>query len=626
MLFYITYNGTRKLIKPLGEFGIKFDKEENSVGLREKWNGAVTLTDYNATDYTFVKNIETADKFAEIGFEVERMKNGYYFLYWVGYFTPFSCKWDDDNATVSFTPTVNDAYRGLIEGFETEKNILDIEPAPAFTQETMGDMEIITFKQFLPVQQDTTGYGSPYPGFAPANINAYNASTLVSKSYGWNGQYYEPRYLSQVGTIQQWAWAFIDKPPVQGLTINDNYVLYKMDYTPLCQGYGITMSLARQIKITLDVAGVATPPTPGIWQEIESTTLAGLPAHKYARNWAETLALFNFDEKFKKISNHDGSFYYKRTTAGGDTYNRGRWIADVFQYFLDDFGLNLSSRFFQDETNPVTGEAQNPTKYLQVLQKSDAKSPNSTEPATIGKIKFSELLTDFVNMFKLRWYISGNSFIIEHISTFDNEQTKDIASFNNGKYIKHLNKYEYSSDEIPSKISFKWMDKTNDVDFAGVPIEFSAPNTSGKNKDNTNVIAISNFTTDLNAIRTLPTSISNDGFALISVIDEDGVYVVRDKVGILSNYVKLNGWLTNSNLVELFYNDEMPIITGKVNGVQKTFNSQIRRKKQSDISFPDDFTEYTGFSLIKTGLGWGEITDLELDLITNTYKCSVLHD
>lgn len=626
MLFYLTYNGTRKQVKPKGAFALKFDKEEHCVGFRKKWGAEVTLTDYNATDYTFVKNIETSNKFAEIGFEVERKQNGQYVPYWIGYFTPFGCKWDDDNATVSFIPTVNDSYRRLIENYDLEKNILDITPAPAFAQETLGDMEILTIKQFLPVQQDQTGYGSPYVGFAPANINAYNAATLVSKSYGWNGQYFEPRYLSQAGTLQQWDWAFHDKPTAQGLNITDNYVLYKMEYTPLGTGYGVTMSLARQIKITLDINGVATPPTPGLWNEIEVTTLAGLPAHKYARNWAETLTLFNFDERFKRIANADGSFYYKRTTAGGDTYNRGRWIADVLQYFLTDYELNLSSRFFTDETNPVTGEAQNPTKYLQMLQKTDAKTPASTEPAMIGKIKFSELLSYLVATFNLRWYINGSDFIVEHISTFGKQQTKDLRSFGNGKFVRHLNKYEYSSDEIPSKIAFSWMDKSNDVDFTGVPIEFDATNTSGKNKDNTKTIAISKFTTDLNAIRTLPTSISNDGFALISVINEDGAYIVRDKVGILSNYVKLNGWLTNSNLVELFYNDEMPIITGKVNGVQKTFNSQIRRKKQSNISFPDDLTEYNGFSLVRSDIGWGEISDLELDLVTNTYKCSILHD
>ncbi len=623
MRFYLTHGTSKKLITPLGGFGLKFDKEDNSVGLRKKWSGEVTLSDRSGTDYTFVKNIEQSDKFSEIGFIVERMKNNNYQTYWVGYFTPFNCKFDDDKATVSFTPTVNDGYRNLVENYEIEKNVLDIAPAPSFLQETLGDMEILTVKEFLQVDQDSTGYGSPYPGFAPADINAYNAATLVSKSYGWNGQYFEPRYLDQSGTLQNWTWAFKDKPTPQGLTYNDNYVLYKMEYTPLGLGYGVTMSLARQIKVTLDVAGAAVPPSTGTWAEIESTTLAGLPAHKYARNAFETLALFNFDERFKKTSNSDGSFYYKRTTQGGDSYNRGRWIADVLQYFLTDFGLTLSSRFFQDEANPITGEAPNPTKYMQMIQKTDAKTPNSTEPATIGNIKFSELLSDLVNTFNLRWYISGTLFIIEQVKTFAKIETKDLS---NSKFVKNLNKYEYSSDEIPSKISFSWMDKTSDVDFTGLPIEFSAPNTSGKNKDNTNTIAISNFTTDLNAIRTVPTSISNDGFALVSLINEDGQYIVRDKVGILSNFVKLNGWLTNSNLVELFYNDEMPIIKGKVNGVQKTFNSQVRRKKQPDISFPDDLTEFNGFSLIKTEMGWGEISDLELDLVTNTYKCSILHD
>ena len=310
----------------------------------------------------------------------------------------------------------------------------------------------------------------------------------------------------------------------------------------------------------------------------------------------------------------------------GDTYNRGRWLKDVLQYFLTDFGLTLKSDFFQSNVNPVTLESDNPTRLLQLLQKSDAKNPTSTELATNGRIKFSDLITDLCNIFNLQWYVAGNYFIIEHVSTLADQFTIDAT----GKYNFNKRNYTYIADEIPRKVKWSWMDETDDLDFSGVPVEYDVANSSGRNKDNTQEIRIGTISTDLNQMRDtiLKANVANGGFCLVALTGGNGgysgIFYVRDIVGKLTGLLKVNGYLSFSNIVEKFWRHKAHMPTAKMNGETTAMLSVRRRRRQDSIVFP--YTELTGRELVKTELGWGEIEDAEIDLRTMTITTTLLHD
>ncbi len=632
MKFYIVDNGARRLLSNVsGDFKLKPEREDGCAGLRIKYSGELTL---KGTDFDYVHAIELSDIYRKLTIEIYREVEGFDRLLWSGYFTPFTCKWNLQNSTCSFTPTVTDDYNAVIEDWELEKNILDLPSGITnpewyyFVQENIGDIEILTIEQNMNFSEDLTGYQSTFPHPWPANINAYNSVTASNRSYGFNGKFFAPRYIADV-TVG-YEWGFNELPIVSDqLVYTDHYILYKVEYIPnetAMAQYKLRMTLIRMVEITLDVNGAAVPPTTGIWYEHSATTLAGLPAHKYVRLYAETLAIFNVTKKMFRTQNDDGSFYFKLQLQDGDSYNRGRWLKDVLQYFLTDFGLTLKSDFFQSNVNPVTLESDNPTRLLQLLQKSDAKNPTSTEPATNGRIKFSDLITDLCNIFNLQWYVTGQYFIMEHVSTLDEQFAIDAT----GKYNYNKRNYTYIADQIPRRVAWSWMDDTDDLDFTGVPVEYDVANSSGRNKDNTQEIRIGTISTDLNQMRDtiLKANVANGGFCLVALTGGNGgysgIFYVRDIVGKLTGLLKVNGYLSFSNIVEKFWRHKAHMPTAKMNGETTTMLSVRRRRRQDSIVFP--YTELTGHELVKTELGWGEIEDAEIDLRTMTITTTLLHD
>ena len=642
MKFYVI-NGTQKTqINPGGDWKIKPTREDNSVGFRFKFSGSIVLTD---RDFDVVRAVELTDKFKKLYIEIWREVDGFYRKFWYGYFTPFTCNWNLHNSTVEFTPTVIDDYTSLIEGFEVEKNILDVAPADQFIADILGDTETLTFTEdinvaFFPNGQIPTTYNtgiSPlaWGGVAPnvAFINAYNNTPNPSKYYNYNGLYKEPVFTTP--NLTQVFPAFYQKPSAtitasdigaditaQADKENAAFILYKMNYELLSGTlYRVSMTLIRQIKITKDVNGLPTPPSTGTWVQAEQTEIAGLPAHKYVRITSEFNAQLNSNQSFSLRNTDAGSFYYTRTLGGGSEFDSGRWLNDVIGYFLDDFQLVLKSDFLQSTVNPVTGESDNPTNLLQILQKSDAKYPSATEPATMGNYKFSELITDLCVLFNLRWWIEGSYFRIEHVSNLPETNDVDATTYS-GNY--NARAYTYDSDNIPRRQTLVMMDSTDDIDFMGLPIEYSAANTSGRAKDNTLELRVSKISTDIAQMILAPSEVTNEGFALVSVENNGTVYSLRDELGILTGQNKSNGYLTVSNLISTFYNHDMPLPTATVNGELKTFASTQRRRKQENVTFP--YADINGFSLVKTALGWGEIDEIELDLKTMLYTATIKHD
>lgn len=629
MKFYVI-NGTKKtLVAPGGDWKIKPTREDNSIGFRFKFSGSIVLTD---KDFDVIRAVELTDKFKKLYIEIWREVDGFYRKFWYGYFTPFTCQWNLQNSRVEFTPVVIDDYTNLIEGFEIEKNILEVEPANSFAGFVIGDTEILKFTEDIDVSSPPTGnYAVSFNAPNVAYIDAYNGSIITNRVHSWNGVFWEP-YANNVYVTTQIsnAPAFLHKPnyaitmaqvgDVVGIDIlNAGFLLYRMDYLPLGGSiYRVTMYLIRQIKITKDVNGSATEPTSGTWINVGTTTIAGLEAHKYVRTISEFITILNEDQKFSLREYPDGSFIHTRTASSGSEFDSGRWLTDVIQTYLTDFGLTLKSDFLQSDINPVTGESENPTKLLQILQKSDAKYPSATEPATIGMLKFSDLITDLCVLFNLRWWVDGSYFRIEHISTLPATNDVDGTAYN-GNY--NARAYTYDPENIPKKLTLSFMDETDDIDFMGLPIEFEAENTSGRVKDNTSDLRASYISTDLAQMVLNPSDVSNSGFALVSVENNNGIYSVRDEVGILTGLNKANGYLSASHLISNFYNHDMPLPSAIVNGEQKTFASAQKRRKQEGITFP--YTEISGFSQVKTELGWGEIEDAELDLKTMLYTTTI---
>lgn len=185
-------------------------------------------------------------------------------------------------------------------------------------------------------------------------------------------------------------------------------------------------------------------------------------------------------------------------------------------------GTATYSRFLYSGRDPIAG-----TDYsLLVTPKTNILKGEYTEPAR----KAPATLKDFMNMlrdcFQLYWHIDeANRLRIEHVYYYMNGGTYGtggqtvqydltaLRAANNGKpWSFGQNEYTFNKIDMPERYEFAWMDDVSAA-FVGGPIVLNSPYVQ---RDKTENISISQFTTDVDFMLLAPGSINQDGFALLA--------------------------------------------------------------------------------------------------------------
>lgn len=184
------------------------------------------------------------------------------------------------------------------------------------------------------------------------------------------------------------------------------------------------------------------------------------------------------------------------------------------------------SQFLYGE-NPITHIEQN----LLIAPKSNIRSSNYDQPAQKATVTLKAILDMLRDCFRCYWFIDDDGrFRIEHISYFMNGGTYtgdpvvgiDLTTLRSRRSEKEWsfakNKFKYDKPETAARYQFSWMDDQTEL-FNGYPIDI----VSGfVEKDKTEEIRVSQFSSDVDFILLNPGVISADGFVLMAAYYEGG--------------------------------------------------------------------------------------------------------
>ena len=235
--------------------------------------------------------------------------------------------------------------------------------------------------------------------------------------------------------------------------------------------------------------------------------------------------------------------------------------------------LLVSSTFFEDATNPATGQA-NKLINLCIAQKSDAKRYNASEPATKGDLTF-ELFTSMMrSMFNVYWNITDYGvFELEHISYFDDLGVVVNLRGRKGEYGR--NTYTYDSVAMPSMEAVEIEGYT--AGFAEGRVEYDKNCALGEP-----VEVKFDICTDVKMLKgegdDMP-EVQDSGFFLFACDDSLPRQCVSSETGI--GTIELNGALAMSTLVKDYWGWNRSLKKGRVNGQIVNFFSAKRRIIQS---------------------------------------------
>jgi hypothetical protein len=356
-------------------------------------------------------------------------------------------------------------------------------------------------------------------------------------------------------------------------------------------------------------------------------------------SWDYTSMWFSQSDRTKKFDSYNITRYRMKD---------GVTIGQAIKALLKKVAPNIQheeteeySRFLYGKTNPITGDA----FTILITQKTNVLKGIYDEPATKAPITFENLMNMLRDCFKCYWYIENGKLKIEHIWYFMNgrsygqtqnglDLTNTVNAINSKAYSYGQNNFEYDKSDLSGRYEFGWMDDCTDL-YDGFPINVDAVYVQS---DKTENITIDNFSSDIDLMLLTPNSFSEDGFALmcceyysdvnfysfpfgeVTFIDEKGI----------SYSIETPNYYATWFYLQQFYMYDMPATDISYDGIQDDHLQVLHIKKcmQQQVKFPIKANENDPdlYQLIKTDNGYGEISELSIDIDTKQVEATLLYE
>lgn len=240
--------------------------------------------------------------------------------------------------------------------------------------------------------------------------------------------------------------------------------------------------------------------------------------------------------------------------------------------------------------------------------------------------------------FRCYWYIEDGKFKIEHISFFmrggsysynTNVQldfTKLVDQFNKKPSSYFQSELEYDKTDLNQRYEFGWMDDVTDL-FGGVTIDVKS---NYIQKDKTEEINISQFSSDVDYMLFNPSNFSDDGFALLCPVKNGSSLELPiaetqlvDENGDTYNAVIQNFYAAWAYLVR-FYMYDMPASNLDCNVLGNLYANGVKMCMKHTIEFPTE-EDLDELELIKTTIGNGKIDEISVNVNTRHAKVRLLY-
>lgn len=279
---------------------------------------------------------------------------------------------------------------------------------------------------------------------------------------------------------------------------------------------------------------------------IPATTGIGRPLPISRNSWANASLWYVYDSYY---SSFEQKLRKKYTLK--DSYS----IAAAIKALLKEIDPTLQheataeySRFLYDTTVPMSMAR----FYVHITQKTNILKGEYDQPAQKAEVSLEDIMKMLRDCFRCYWYIEDGKFKIEHISFFmrggsysynTNVQldfTKLVDQFNKKLSSYFQSEVEYDKTDLNQRYEFGWMDDVTDL-FGGVTIDVKS---NYIQKDKTEEINISQFSSDVDYMLFNPSNFSDDGFALLCPIEKNMATIQANEslginnVGVISG----NNW------------------------------------------------------------------------------------
>lgn len=318
-------------------------------------------------------------------------------------------------------------------------------------------------------------------------------------------------------------------------------------------------------------------------------------------------------------------------------------LHSVIQVLLNEMGSSVT--FDADEAySDFLYAAWNTIKAasfdLFLTPKSNLTAFDYEQAAQRGNITLKHVFDMLRDCFRCYWFIDGGKLRIEHIEYFRrggsyvNPPTvgidlTDLYYSRTGKTIATAQQaYKFEKPETYARIVFGWMDDCT-APFDGSPIEILSP---WVQKDKSESVDVTNFTSDLDYIILNPGDISKDGFALLCAQEVNGRWVVPfinfyqngtttpSELGEVAELVLQNGYLSFKWL-QRYYLYDLAAPNYSIDGRNGTAIGTKLIKTQ-EVEFPAQYAPNLQ-QLIKTLIGNGQIQKLSINLSSLNCKATL---
>lgn len=294
------------------------------------------------------------------------------------------------------------------------------------------------------------------------------------------------------------------------------------------------------------------------------------------------------------------------------------------------------SQFLYGENPVITNER----FYVYITPKSNILKGSYDQAAQKAETTFKNIMDMLSTCFRCYWFIEGNKLKIEHISYFNNGRSytddaqtqfdftakRDIFNKNRVSYFQ--NAVEFNKSDLASRYEFAWMDDVTEF-FGGITVNI---NDNFLEKDKTDSIVASNFTSDIDYMLLEPDNFSSDGFALLCpTINSAGdleLPITRDVLQVDELNRSLNTYTQNYYAswpyLLNFYTYDMPGFKAKPSCYEKLDIRAIRRCMEHEIElfFANDPDL---LRTIVTHFGAGVIEEVSVNILTRKAKIKLLY-
>jgi hypothetical protein len=367
-------------------------------------------------------------------------------------------------------------------------------------------------------------------------------------------------------------------------------------------------------------------------QFIPSSTGLGRPLPISKNSWANASLWYVYDSYYSLFEQRLRKQYTLK-----DSYS----IAAAIKALLKEIDPTLQheataeySRFLYDTTVPMSMAR----FYVHITQKTNILKGEYDQPAQKAEVSLEDIMKMLRDCFRCYWYIEDGKFKIEHISFFmrggsysynTNVQldfTKLVDQFNKKLSSYFQSEVEYDKTDLNQRYEFGWMDDVTDL-FGGVTIDAKS---NYIQKDKTEEINISQFSSDVDYMLFNPSNFSDDGFALLCPVKNGSsleLPIVEtqlvDENGDTYNAVIQNFYAAWAYLVR-FYMYDMPASNLDCNVLGDLYANGIKMCMKHTIEFPieEDLNE---LELIKTTIGNGKIDEISVNVNTRHAKVRLLY-